>query len=177
MLSKGPTSRMMKFSKVSSVTTDRRLGRPQHTEESQLREKRLQEFLVTPTKSAMKKNVITVTAKTTLHELEHLFETHDFNGFPVVEGHRLVGIVTKFDFLRNFIFTPNTVFPHYDDLMKRTVKQIMTGQTQTVHPTTPLPRVLQLIVETRQKLIPVVDEKNRLLGIISRGDLIRAMKI
>jgi CBS domain-containing protein len=49
-----------------------------------------------------------------LRELEHLFETHDFNGFPVVEGHHLLGIVTKFDFLKNFVFTPSTVFPHYD---------------------------------------------------------------
>jgi CBS domain-containing protein len=176
MPSKNPANRRRKSSKTSSAREDHELSRPQILQESQLRQKRLQEFLVTPAKLAMKRNVVTVTAKTTLRELEHLFETHDFNGFPVVEGHQLVGIVTKFDFLRNFIFTPNTVFPHYDDLMKRTVNEIMTGQTQTVHPTTPLPRVLQLIVETRQKLFPVVDEKNRLLGVISRGDLIRAMK-
>ena len=78
--------------------------------------------------------------------------------------------------MKNFIITPDNVFPHYGDLMKRTVEQIMTGQTFTVHPTTPLPRVLQMIVETRHKLFPVVDEKNRLLGVISRGDLIWAMK-
>jgi CBS domain-containing protein len=128
------------------------------------------------TKDVMTKLVLTVSRHVTLRELEHLLETHDFNGFPVVEGHRLLGIVTKFDFLKNFVFTPSTVFPHYDDLMKRTVEEIMTRNVCTVHPTTPLTRVLQMMVETRDKSLPVVDDKNRLVGIISRGDTVRALR-
>jgi CBS domain-containing protein len=128
------------------------------------------------TKDVMTKLVLTVSRHVTLRELEHLFETHDFNGFPVVEGHRLLGIVTKFDFLKNFVFTPSSVFPHYDDLMKRTVEEIMTRNVCTVHPTTPLTRVLQMMVETRDKSLLVVDDKNRLVGIISRGDIVRALR-
>ncbi len=142
--------------------------------ESARRQVRLQKFLAMQTKDVMTKLVLTVSRHVTLRELEHLFETHDFNGFPVVEGHRLLGIVTKFDFLKNFVFTPSTVFPHYDDLMKRTVEEIMTRNVCTVHPTTPLTRVLQMMVETRDKSFPVVDDKNRLVGIISRGDIVRA---
>jgi CBS-domain-containing membrane protein len=89
--------------------------------ENARRQVRLQRFLAMQTKDVMTKLVLTVSRHVTLRELEHLFETHDFNGFPVVEGHHLLGIVTKFDFLKNFVFTPSTVFPHYDDLMKRTV--------------------------------------------------------
>jgi len=128
------------------------------------------------TKDVMTKLALTVSRQLSLRELEHLFETYDFNGFPVVEDHRLIGIVTKFDFLKNFVFTPSTVFPHYDELMKRTVEEIMIKKVCTVHSTTPLTRVLQLIVETRDKSFPVVDEKNRLVGVISRGDIVRALK-
>jgi CBS domain-containing protein len=128
------------------------------------------------TKDVMTKLVLTVSRHVTLRELEHLFETHDFNGFPVVEGHHLLGIVTKFDFLKNFVFTHSTVFPHYDDLMKRTVEEIMTRNVCSVHPTTPLTRGLQMMVETRDKSFPVVDDKNRLVGIISRGDIVRALR-
>jgi len=128
------------------------------------------------TKDVMTKLVLTVSRQLTLRELEHLFETHDFNGFPVVEEHHLIGIVTKFDFLKNFVFTPSTVYPHYDDLMKRTVEEIMIKKVCTVHSTTPLTRVLQLMVETRDKSFPVTDEKNRLVGIVSRGDIVRALK-
>jgi len=176
MPSKNPTSAKKKASKTSSLTPNQGLHHTETATELQLREKRIQEFLMTPVKDAMTQNVITVTLKMTLRELERFFETHEFNGFPVVDGHHLVGIVTKFDFLKNFVLTPDTVFPHYDDLMKRTVDQIMTHHLCTVHPTTPLTRVLQLFVETREKLIPVVDEKNRLLGVISRGDVIWAMR-
>jgi CBS domain-containing protein len=128
------------------------------------------------TKDVMTKLALTVSRQLSLRELEHLFETYDFNGFPVVEDHHLIGIVTKFDFLKNFVFTPSTVFPHYDELMKRTVEEIMVKKVCTVHSTTPLTRVLQLMVETRDKSFPVVDEKNRLVGVISRGDIVRALK-
>jgi CBS domain-containing protein len=84
--------------------------------------------------------------------------------------------VTKFDFLKNFILNPNSIVPHYDELMKHTVAEIMTRQISTVHPRTPLTRVLQMMVETRNKSFPVVDEENRLLGVISRGDVIRALR-
>ena len=49
--------------------------------------------------------VKTVTRQTSLRELEALFATHDFNAFPVMEGHTMVGLVTKFDFLKAFAFT------------------------------------------------------------------------
>jgi CBS domain-containing protein len=39
--------------------------------------------------------VKTVTRQTTMRELEALFEKHDFNAFPVVEGHEMVGLITK----------------------------------------------------------------------------------
>ena len=124
----------------------------------------------------MTKLVQTVSRQISLRELKHLFDVYDFNGFPVVEDHHLIGIVTKFDFLKNFVFTPCTVFPHYDDLMKQTVEEIMIKQVCTVHSSTPLTRVLQLMVDTRDRCFPVVAEKNRLVGVISRGDVVRALK-
>lgn len=140
------------------------------------RQARLQKFLTLQAKDVMTGLVVTVPRHLTLRELEHLFETRDFNGFPVVEDHHLVGIVTKFDFLKNFVFTPTTVIPHYEDLMKRTVEEVMMKTVCTVHSSTPLTRVLQLMVDTRDKSLPVVDEKNRPVGIISRGDIVRALK-
>jgi CBS domain-containing protein len=144
--------------------------------ESARRQARLQKFLTMQAKDVMTKLALTVSRQLSLRELEHLFESYDFNGFPVVEDRHLIGIVTKFDFLKNFVFTPSTVFPHYDDLMKRTVEEIMIKKVCTVHSSTPLTRVLQLMVETRDKSFPVVNENNRLIGIISRGDIVRALR-
>jgi CBS domain-containing protein len=53
----------------------------------------------------MTRDVTTVTREVTLRDLEALFEKHDFNSFPVMEQGKLLGIVTKFDFLKAFAFT------------------------------------------------------------------------
>ena len=46
--------------------------------------------------------VKTVRRQTTMRELGDLFEKHDFNAFPVLEDGKMMGIVSKFDFLRAF---------------------------------------------------------------------------
>ena len=53
----------------------------------------------------MTRDVTAITRDVTLRELEALFEKHDFNSFPVVEEGKMLGVVTKFDFLRAFAFT------------------------------------------------------------------------
>ena len=74
----------------------------------------------------MTRAVTTVTRQATMHELEALFEKHDFNSFPVVEEGKMFGIVTKFDFLRAFAFTTGQIVPRYDELMQRPVAEMMT---------------------------------------------------
>jgi len=81
-----------------------------------MQQNRLQHFVKLQAKSAMSRNVLTVHKNLTLRELDHLFGVRDFNSFPVMENHRLTGIVTKFDFLKAFILTPSSVIPHYDEL-------------------------------------------------------------
>jgi CBS domain-containing protein len=67
----------------------------------------------------MTRTVVTVKRQTTLRELAALFDKHDFNAFRVVEKGKLLGIISKFDFLRAFAFTTNQVVPHYNELMSR----------------------------------------------------------
>jgi CBS domain-containing protein len=108
----------------------------------------------------MTRAVTTVTRQTSMHELEALFEKHDFNSFPVVEKGKMLGIVTKFDFLRAFSFTTGQ----------------MTEAVVHVEPTAPLTRVLQLMVSLKSRSFPVIGPDRQLVGIISREDVIRALK-
>jgi CBS domain-containing protein len=123
----------------------------------------------------MTRSVITVTRQVTLRDLKALFDKHDFNSFPVVEGGKLVGIVTKFDFLRAFVFTTSQMVPHYDDLMKSPVQQIMTERVSSIEPTTPLTRVLELMVMLKARSLPVAGSQSELVGVISREDVMRAL--
>jgi CBS domain-containing protein len=120
--------------------------------------------------------VKTVTRQTTMRELGALFEKHDFNAFPVVEEGKMLGLVTKFDFLKTFAFTTGQMLPHYDELMRRTTGEAMTEAVVHVEPAAPLTRVLQLMVHLKARSFPVVAPDRHLVGIISREDIMRALK-
>jgi CBS domain-containing protein len=132
-------------------------------------------FLECTVSQYMTRSVKTVTRRITLRELEALFEQYDFNAFPVVEERKMVGIITKFDFLRAFIFTTGQMVPHYDDFMSHLVEEVMTEAVVHVEPTAPLTRVLQLMVNLKARSFPVVDANRQLVGIISREDIMRAL--
>jgi len=110
-----------------------------------------------------------------VRELNQMFESDDFNTYPVEEETQVVGLVTKFDLLKCFAFTPSQMVPRYDDLMNRTVADIMTSAFIYVSADTRLTRVLQLMVEHSIRSIPAIDRDNRLVGIIAREDVIRAL--
>lgn len=124
----------------------------------------------------MTREAVSVTRAVTLRELEALFERHDFNAFPVLEGGSLLGLVTKFDFLEAFAFTTGQLVPHYDEVMERTVGEVMTEAVVHVEPTAPLTRVLQLMVSLKARSFPVLTADRRLVGIIAREDIMRALR-
>lgn len=133
-------------------------------------------FLEQVTADAMTRNAKTVSRRLTLRELGDLFEKKDFNSFPVEENSQVVGLVSKFDYLANFIFTPAHMVPRYDDLMKRSVADIMTPEFIYVRKETKLTRVLQLMVDHRLRSMPVIEGDQRLAGMISREDVMRALQ-
>jgi CBS domain-containing protein len=118
--------------------------------------------------------VVSVQPDTPLLELERRFAQHDFNSFPVLDGALLVGVVTKFDILKVFAFTPRSVVPRYEVLSQLHAAQIMTRDVITFTPDTALTRVLQTLVDFRVKSFPVVDGR-RVVGIIAREDLVIAL--
>jgi CBS domain-containing protein len=133
-------------------------------------------FLQETTGSHMTHDVEIVTRYITMHELSSLFSLTDFNSYPVEEDGRVIGIVSKFDFLANFVFTPMHMVPRYRDLMKRTVGDVMTPDFIYVGTATKLTRVLQLMVDHRLQSMPVIEADQRLVGMISRRDVIRALQ-
>ena len=87
-----------------------------------------------------------------MRELEALFEKRDFNSFPVMEEEKILGIVTKFDFLQAFAFTTGQMVPHYDELMRRPVAEMMTDAVVHIESTAPLTHVLQWMVSLKSRM-------------------------
>jgi CBS domain-containing protein len=136
----------------------------------------MHKFLEATAGQYMTPSVRSVARDTTMHELKKLFDDADFNAFPVCEGGDVIGLVTKFDFLKCFAFNPGRMVPAYDELLSRAVADVMTPEFIYVDPATKLTRVLQLMVDHRIRSIPVLDAGQRLAGIISREDVMRALQ-
>lgn len=117
-----------------------------------------------------------ISPDTTMRELMAKFEEDDFNAYPVRENGHIVGVVTKFDCLHCFAFTPRSMVPHYDELMRQSAAQIMTKTFVYVRPMTKLTRVLQLMIEHRLRSMPVLESNQGLAGMISREDILKALK-
>jgi CBS domain-containing protein len=133
------------------------------------------EFLEKTVQNNMTRSVRSVAPGMTIGDLLRLFTIDDADAYPVESQGKLVGIVSKADALKAFGLRPVEMIPHYDDLLGTTVDEIMTRQVMCVEVRTPLQRVLHVMVAHHFKSLPVVDDKNRLLGVIRRDDVIRAL--
>ena len=133
-------------------------------------------FLEQTVDGYMTRGVRTVTRDLDMLALSEMFEQDDFNSYPVADDGQVVGIVTKFDILKCFAFTPSQMLPRYHELMNRRVGDVMTPEFIYVRPDTRLTRVLQLMVEHRIRSIIVLDGSQKLVGIIAREDVIAALK-
>jgi CBS domain-containing protein len=133
------------------------------------------EFLDYVVSDAMTREPVSVAPSTNLARAEYLLERNGWNALPVVESGLLVGIVTSLDLLKAFRFTRDRLFPPYEQIMSAAVREIMHKEVETVEPRTPLPRALEKMVRTRNKSLPVADD-GRLVGILSRQDVMRALR-
>jgi CBS-domain-containing membrane protein len=133
------------------------------------------EFLEETVERNMASPAKAVVPEMTAGDLLRLFASDDLDAYPVVSNGKLVGIVSKADALKAFALTPASILPHYDDMMGTTVDEIMTRHVMTVDSQTPLQHVLHLMGAHHFKSLPVVDQNNRLKGMIAREDVIRAL--
>jgi CBS domain-containing protein len=134
----------------------------------------MHEFLEYQVGDAMTYHPVTITRATLLSRVEALFEEHDFNCLPVSEEGALLGLVTKLDVLKAFAFTPRTMIPPYEEIIRQPAETVMTHRPITVTPDVSLTRVLQQMVDTGYRSFPVV-VGGLLIGMISRQDILRAL--
>ena len=134
------------------------------------------EFLDYRVLDAMTREPVTIGPEASLAEAEARLDERGFNALPVVgPAKELLGIVTKLDLLRAFRFDDKHMFPPYEDIMARPVREVMVTDLATVTPRTPLTRVLETLVRLRTKSLPVVED-GAVVGMIAREDVLQALR-
>lgn len=105
-----------------------------------------------------------------------LVEETRLRRFPVLDGDRLVGIITDRDLRNATVSSVVLTEKKYHDFLLDTVKveAIMTPDPATIAPDAPLVEAARLILEMKVGGLPVV-EQGKLVGIITETDLIRTL--
>jgi CBS domain-containing protein len=112
----------------------------------------------------------------------------DYTALPVIDGQsRVVGIVSDTDLLQRgdmevSLSLKKAVDPQLARTLiarlresTRTVAQVMTAEAVTIAPRASLSEAARLMNEKKLKRLPVVDANNRLLGIVSRLDILNVL--
>lgn len=146
-------------------------------------------------KDFMQKYVFSVPADITVHELIRLFVSHNVSAMPVVsEDGKLLGIVSEGDLMYKKVqpYIPQYIdvlggtlyycgYGHYQKSFKKmlatTAAEIMTKEVKCVKTDTKMGVITTLMVDKHLKVVPVVDEKNKLVGMISRHDILTVLAL
>jgi CBS domain-containing protein len=142
----------------------------------------------------MTREVVSVPPDMSVKELVGVFRDKGVGGVPVVEGGKLVGMVTEGDLMA---MDADIHYPHYFELFDSviylgsqkkfkeqlekaaaaTVRDLMTEKVKTVAPGDPARKAATLMSDHKFDRVPVVDEGDVLVGIISRHDIIKLLEL
>ena len=90
----------------------------------------------------------------------------EFNGVPVVDDNgAVIGIVTALDILR--------AIQGGKKLNTMLARDIMTPNPSVVKKDTSIEEIIRVLVEKEIVLVPVVEDNNKLIGVVARLDILR----
>ncbi len=144
-------------------------------------------------KDIMTENVITVKPDTSIEQLSEILINNKISGVPVVNDlGDVVGIVTEADII---VKDTDLHFPRYfklldgiiyleslnkfrENLKKHLatkVEDIMTKKVKTITPQTPVNEIAEIMLKEKINRLPVVNSENKLIGIVTRADIVKSM--
>ncbi len=129
----------------------------------------------------MTTSVVTVDRITPYKEIARLLTEHRISGLPVLKmGRQVVGVVTEADLLaaedkvqrRLHAAGRRPRWPRRQQHPALTAGELMTAPAITIGPHATVPAAARVMTAQHIRRLPVVDEKGRLAGVVSRRDLL-----
>ena len=141
----------------------------------------------------MTKNVITVSPGDAVEQVARLLLEHQVSGLPVVDAeNRVVGIISEGDLVIRekevkapafsevlggviFLESQKRFFEELKKTIALTVGELMSHKVFTVSEETSLEQIATLMTKKEVNRVPVVNADNKLVGIVTRQDIIRQL--
>lgn len=141
-------------------------------------------------KDIMTKDVISVQYDTKIIDVAKILHKHNIHGVPVLDGTKLVGIITETDFFTNNdceIYLPSYIEflkkvksmenveseEKFKAILSAKAEDIMTKECVTLLAQNDVSVMFKLIKEAGLHSVPVVNEENNLVGIVTVADVIK----
>lgn len=109
--------------------------------------------------------VKTVDSGSTISDAGERMTRFSVNVLPVVEGGKFLGIITR-EVVQKAL---------YHELGKKKVDTFMSTGVPSVRPDMPMDVVERIMIEERQRFLPVLDDRGGIVGAITRTDLLRSL--
>ncbi len=141
----------------------------------------------------MHRDPITVKPQTPIKEAIKILAEQCISGLPVVdEAGKLVGIISETDLLwqetgveppLHIVFLDSVIYlenpARYDQELHKalgqTVGEVMSDHPISVTPDQPLRKAAKLMQEKSIRRVAVTDDEDKVIGILTTGDIVRAM--
>ncbi|MBI2065406.1 MAG: CBS domain-containing protein [Candidatus Yanofskybacteria bacterium] len=145
-------------------------------------------------KDLMTKEVVSVHPETNLLDVAKILAEHNFDGVPVIDNDsKVVGIVTEYDLinktsavhlptlqivLRNLPQFKAEESHFQEEILSLKVSDIMNKDPLTIEADLPYDEIIKLFKEHHKvNPIPVVDKDHKIIGVISRFDVLRPFHV
>ena len=137
----------------------------------------------------MTRNVVTIGPEATVAEAAELMAQYDVSALPVIDAHeQLVGIISEADLMRRDEIGTQADYRWWTEAMipaatraaeftrshGKYVNEVMSRKVITATEDTPLSAIAGILERYRIKRVPILDD-NKLVGIVSRANLIQAL--
>ncbi|MBD2120081.1 CBS domain-containing protein [Trichocoleus sp. FACHB-262] len=141
----------------------------------------------------MSRNPITVKPETPLQEVVQILAERRISGLPVVDqSDKLIGVVSETDLMWQetgatppayimildsviYLENPSRYERDLHKALGQTVGEVMSHDPVTTNPDQPLQEAARLMHERSIHRLPVLDATGQVIGILTRGDIVRAM--
>ena len=137
----------------------------------------------------MTRDVIAVGPEARVAEIAGILLATRISGVPVLDGDRLVGIVSEGDLVRRveagtaprysgwlaLFMSSSSVADEYVHTHGRHARDVMTPEVVSVHDDAPVAEIAELLEWRRIKRVPVLDAAGAVVGIITRANLLKAL--
>jgi len=141
-------------------------------------------------KHIMMRTVVSVPVDTPLEKVAEMMATHRISGVPVIGANQqILGVISEKDFLREITATQTPSLMHFierclkniscsvESLHSRTARDIMTAPAITLDGEASLAQIAGLLRVHSINRVPIIDDRQRVIGIVARSDIVHAYRM